>query len=110
MCGQFEQQIPSNKALQVIPKWAILVTIDNDGKVDVEPWDHSHLGIQVKLVNNDNFDGLDRYLNTCELVDDGYGNLYRTFRICYDFIDPGNKQEYRLWEELRLEYRELKNQ
>ena len=93
--------------LQVIPKWSILITIHNDGSMNIEPLYKTHLGITVKQVNNDNFDGNDRYLNTYELVDDGFGKLYRTFRLCYDYTDPDNKIDYRMWEELKLEYKEL---
>ena len=95
---------------QVIPKWSMQITIAENGQLTIEAWDKSHLGIKVKQVRSDNFDGLDRYLNTYELVDDGFGRLYRTFRLCYDYIDPDDNREYRMWEELRLEYRESNRQ
>lgn len=95
---------------QVIPQWSMLIRINNDGTLTIEPWEKSeHLGIKIKQVHNDNFDVNDRFLNTYELVDDGFGKLYRTFRLCYDYTDPDpdDKGEYRMWEELRLEYRPL---
>ena len=94
--------------LQVIPKWSMRIKIANDGKLTITPWDTSHLGIDVKQVDDDYFDSNDRFLNTYELVDDGFGKLYRTFRLCYDYTNPDNKLSYRMWEELRLEYRENK--
>ena len=91
---------------QTIPKWSMRVTINDDHTLTIEPWDKSHLGIDMTQVNDERFDTNDRFLNTYELVDDGFGKLYRTFRLCYDFTNPDNKLSYRMWEELRLEYRE----
>ena len=97
-----------DKPQQVIPQWSMLIKIANDGNLSIEPWDkNKQLGVKVKQVFNDNYDGNDRFLNTYELVDDGFGKLFRTFRLCYDYTDPGDKLEYRMWEELRLEYRPL---
>jgi len=94
--------------LQVIPRWSMRIKIASDGKLTIEPWDKSeHLGFKVTQVNNDSFDLNDRYLNTYELVDNGFGKLFRTFRLCYDFIEPGSGVEYRIWEELRLEYKPI---
>ena len=95
---------------QAIPKWSMLIVINDDGTLTIEPWDKSHLGIAVKQVVNDIFDVNDRYLNTYELIDDGFGKLFRTFRLCYDYTDPEDKLEYRIWEELKLEYREIQQQ
>ena len=99
---------PDEDPQQVIPKWCMRIKIHDDGKLTITPWDSSHLGIKVTQVRNDNFDGLDRFLNTYELVDDGFGRLFRTFRLCYDYTDPDSQIRYRMWEELRLEYREDK--
>jgi len=93
---------------QAIPKYSMRVMINDDGTLTIEPWSkEEQLGIDVKQVHNDNFDGNDRFLNTYELVDDGFGKLFRTFRLCYDYTNPDDKGRYRIWEELRLEYRPL---
>ena len=99
---------PDDDPQQVIPKWCMRIKIHDDGKLTITPWDTTHLGIKIEQVRNDNFDGLDRFLNTYELVDDGFGRLFRTFRLCYDYTDPDSKDRYRMWEELRLEYKEDK--
>ena len=84
------------------------IMIDNDGKATIEPWNKGHLGLTVKQVDGDNYDKFDRFLNTGKLIDDGFGNLYKTIRLCYDYIDPNDKIEYRMWEELRLEYKGIR--
>ncbi len=93
----------------VIPQWSMRIKIGGDGQLTIERWDKSNLGVDVTQVDGDEYDSLDRYLNTYALVDDGFGTLYRTFRLCYDYFDPVDKTEYRMWEELRLEYRDVKN-
>ena len=99
---------------QAIPKWSMRIKIADEGiagspvrPVTIEAWDKSHLGIEVEQVDDENFDGNDRYLNTYELVDDGFGKLFRTFRLCYDYTNPDDGTKYRIWEELRLEYKPL---
>jgi len=100
---------PLEDPQKVIPKWSMRITIAENGSLTIEPWEKAeHLGFDMTPVKNDNFDGNDRFLNTYELIDDGFGKLFRTFRLCYDFTDPDDGLKYRLWEELRLEYIENK--
>lgn len=101
---------PDDDPQQMIPKWCMRIMIEDDGNLTIEPWDKTNLGPgeTLKQVKRDNFDGLDRFLNTYELWDDGFGRFFRIFRLCYDYTDPDSKIEYRMWEELKLEYREQK--
>jgi len=103
----------ASEDLQVaIVRYSLRITINDDGSLIIKPWDESHLGLNVEQVY-DNIDPDDIYGNTYELIDDGFGKVFRTFRLCYDYEDPSSnttpKEKYRMWEELRLEYIENAN-
>ena len=87
------------------PRHSIKIKIGDDGKLTITPWREDHIqGMDVEQVDDDNFDPLNRYLNTYELVEDDWGFQYHVFRLCYDYIDFGVTYKRRIWEELRLEY------
>ena len=49
-------------------------------------------------------DGDAYYPNVFKLIDDGYGKIYRTFLLCYDYVDPDVNVTYRMKEELKIEH------
>ncbi|MDR2148664.1 MAG: DUF4361 domain-containing protein [Tannerella sp.] len=92
--------IGNNRPEYIIDDWSIKVKIGQDDKLTISSWKN----IDVTQVDNDNFDLTDRYLNTYTLEDDIFGNIYKTFRLCYDYVDPNDGKKYRIWEELQIEH------
>lgn len=91
-------KIITEATVSLIERWALRLSINEDGKVTINPWSRSHFGIKVTQV-----DGDPDYPNVFRLVDDGYGKVYKTFLLCYDYIDPDEQVTYRMKEELRIE-------
>ena len=112
-----------------IKQWAIKLTV-NDGKVTISPWFDAPNGMQVKQIDEpcggghtdwkcricepealeDESDTRDinscyydaRYNNTYAIVDDGWGRLFKTFMLCYEFTNPDNGQRFIMKEELKI--------
>jgi len=82
-----------------IVQWGIQLTMDANSHVTISPWDTSPFGMQVKQVDGD----LD-YPNIFKLIDDGFGRVFKTFLLCYEYVDPTNNVTYMMKEELRTEY------
>jgi hypothetical protein len=78
----------------VINGGAILLTVDGDNKVRIEPW----RDLNVTQVDDD-----PDYPNTFFIYDDGY-KTYKTFLLRYDYEYGGNS--YSMQEELRIEFKE----
>ncbi|MDR2038941.1 MAG: DUF4361 domain-containing protein [Bacteroidales bacterium] len=92
-------KIITELTVNLIEKWAIRLSVDADGNVTIRPWSDSHFGIKVTQV-----DGDPEYPNVFRLVDDGYGKTFKTFLLCYDYVDSDDGvTTYRMKEELRIE-------
>ena len=121
----------NNRELEAeIKQWAITLTV-NDGNVTITPWYDAPNGMQVKQVNEacgggntewkcpicepEAFEDPSdtrvvqscyydpRYNNTYKVVDDGWGRLFKTFMLCYEFTNPANGQRFIMKEELKIE-------
>ncbi|MDR1720522.1 MAG: DUF4361 domain-containing protein [Dysgonamonadaceae bacterium] len=83
----------------VIEKWAMRLTIDDNGHVTITPWSDTYFGLKVTQV-----DGDPEYPNVVRLVDDGYGKTFKTFLLCYDYVDSDDGvSKFRMKEELKIE-------
>lgn len=78
----------------VINSGALLLTVDENDSVRIEPWK----SLNVTQVNGD-----PDYPNTFSIYDDGY-KTYKTFLLRYDYVYAGTSHS--IQEELRLEFRE----
>ncbi len=83
-----------------ISRWSLLIKVEDDGKVIIEPWDKSQFGMKVTQV-----DGDEDFPNNFTIFDDGY-NKYKTFLLRYDYVDPDDGATYQMSEELRVPYNE----
>lgn len=83
----------------LIDKWSIRLTVDEDNRVSIEPW-NTKFGTTITQI-----DGDAEYPNAFSIVDDGY-NTYKTFLLRYDYLDPDDGQTYEMREELRLAFNE----
>jgi hypothetical protein len=86
-----------------IIRWAIRLTMADDGHVTISPWDNSLHGMKVTQI-----DGDPEYPNVFKITDDGY-KTYKTFLLYYEYLSPEEGLTYRIKEELRTEYIEEKN-
>ncbi|MEN6324389.1 MAG: DUF4361 domain-containing protein [Proteiniphilum sp.] len=91
-------KIISEPTASNIERWSIRISIDPEGKVIITPWSNTRFGMKVVQV-----DGDPDYPNVFKLVDDGYGKIYKTFLLCYDYVDPDDEVTYRMKEELKIE-------
>ena len=113
-----------------IAQWAVILTMDDDGNVIMTPWNTSPSGMKVKqiyqgcghqycrscnpaavaaldeseqsLITDCHFDS--RFTNKYAVVDDGWGRLFKTFMLCYEYVNPSNGQKFFMKEELKIEY------
>jgi hypothetical protein len=86
-----------------IIRWAVRLTVADDGRVTVRPWDTSMYGMKVTQI-----DGDPEYPNVFRITDDGY-RTWKTFLLHYEYYSPDDGITYRMKEELRLAYTEDKN-
>lgn len=91
-------KIISEPTMELIERWAMRLSIDADGKVTINPWSKTRFGMKITQVDGD----LD-YPNVFRLIDNGYGKIYKTFLLCYDYVDPDVGVTYRMKEELKIE-------
>jgi hypothetical protein len=78
----------------VINSGAILLTVDEENNVRIQPWKD----LQVTQIDDD-----PDYPNIFYIYDDGY-STYKTFLLRYDYVYNGTT--YSIQEELRLEFKE----
>jgi hypothetical protein len=78
----------------VINKGAILLTVDENDSVRIEPW---------KDLDITQIDGDPDYPNIFYIYDNGY-STYKTFLLRYDYVYNGTT--YSIQEELRLDFKE----
>ncbi|MDR1222206.1 MAG: DUF4361 domain-containing protein [Tannerella sp.] len=81
-------------SVDVINKGAVLLTVDKENKVLIQPW---------KDLNVIQIDGDPDYPNTFSIYNDGY-STYKTFLLRYNYVYDG--KTYQIQEELRLEFKE----
>ena len=81
-------------------RWAIRLRMDAEGNVTISPWSADSDGLMVTQI-----DGDPDYPNVFTLIDDGFGTVYKTFLLCYTFVNPDTRVTYLVKEELRTEYR-----
>ena len=92
---------PFEKRLDRIEEWAMRLTMDDDGNVTITPWGkNSRFALNVTQI-----DGDEDYPNVFRLIDDGWGNIFKTFLLCYEYVDRSNGVTYRMQEELRIEHK-----
>jgi hypothetical protein len=92
-----------NKENMII-NWSVRLTVAEDGRVTITPWDDSPSGMKMRQI-----DGDPDYPNVFKIVDDGY-KTYKTFLLCYEYTTPVDGPLYTMKEELRLEFKEeMKN-
>ena len=85
------------QSLEAIEAWAIRLAVDNDGKVTISPYAGSRFAMKVTQI-----DGDEEYPNVFKIVDNGWGNLFKTFLLYYEYVDPTDNITYRIKEELRI--------
>ncbi|MDR1155308.1 MAG: DUF4361 domain-containing protein [Bacteroidales bacterium] len=92
-------KIVTTATASIIEKWAMRLSIDDSGNIAIRPWSDSYFGLKVAQV-----DGDPDYPNVVKLVDDGYGKTFKTFLLCYDYVDSDDGvTRYRMKEELKIE-------
>ncbi len=92
-------KIVTTSTAGIIEKWAMRLSIDGSGNVTIRPWSNTYFGLKVTQV-----DGDPDYPNVVKLVDDGYGKTFKTFLLCYDYVDSDDGiTKYRMKEELKIE-------
>ena len=84
---------------ELIEAWAIRLAMDDDGNVTINPYGKSRFAMDVRQV-----DGDEDYPNVFKLIDDGWGNIFKTFLLCYEYVDPNSNTAYLMKEELSIEY------
>ena len=90
-----------------IAQWSVRVKIHDIGKVEtgqavgvtISAWNTSNDGFKVTQMNGD-----ERYPNTFQVVNDGFGKLFKTFLLCYQYTDPTSGSDFLIKEELSIEY------
>jgi hypothetical protein len=80
--------------IDVINKGAIVLTVDENNKVRIEPWKD----LTITQINDD-----PDFPNIFLIEDDGF-KTYKTFLLRYDYVYNGTT--YAIQEELRLEFKE----
>jgi hypothetical protein len=82
--------------LNVLNRGAMLLTIDGNNKVRIEPWKD----LEIKQIDGD----ID-YPNTFYIYNDGY-RTSKVFLLRYDYINPDNGKAYSMKEEYYLDFKE----
>jgi hypothetical protein len=129
VAGGSEAEIfdPNSRDLErQLSKWAIVLTVNSNGKVTITPWDNLPESMKVKQVDarcgrptcqTCNVDGYDaakpedrydchydpRYSNIFGVMDDGFGRLFKTFLLCYEYTNSAG-ETFLMQEELKLSY------
>lgn len=91
-------KIISELKADLIEKWAIRLSMDTNGNVTISPWSETRFGMKITQI-----DGDPDYPNVFRLIDNGYGKIYKTFLLCYDYTDPDEGITYSVKEELKTE-------
>ncbi|MDR2472412.1 MAG: DUF4361 domain-containing protein [Tannerella sp.] len=104
LSGNEVRMIAGNKVIseltaEILEKWAVKLSVDNSGNVTVSPCSSSRFGMKVTQV-----DGDPDYPNVFKLLDNGYGKIYKTFLLNYDYTDPDEGVTYNIKEELKVEH------
>jgi hypothetical protein len=86
--------ITFEKNADIINRGAILLTVDENDSVRIQPWKD----LEITQINGD-----PDYPNTFSVYDDGY-KTYKTFLLRYDYVYAGTA--YSVQEELRIEFKE----
>jgi hypothetical protein len=86
--------------LNFIEKWSLRLKMDADGKVTISPWNLGTYGMKVTQIDDDEL-----YPNTYGVIKDDWGRVFKTFMLCYEYVDADSKVAYRMQEELRIEFR-----
>ncbi|GAP72666.1 hypothetical protein SAMD00024442_4_12 [Candidatus Symbiothrix dinenymphae] len=97
----------------IIKNGSILLDVGNDNKVTITPW--SKITVRQKNAVDDGPGGTyydpapaattnwdDNYPNIFKVENDGFGKMYKTFQLQYEYEYQGTT--YHMKEELRLEY------
>ena len=108
LSGNSVRMFAGNQAFEsdekTIINWSVRLTVAEDGRVTITPWNNSSIGMKVRQIDND-----PDYPNVFKIVDDGY-RTFKTFLLCYEYTSPNDGPVYTMREELRLEFREeMKN-
>ena len=90
-----------------ISLWSIRIKIHDTDRmlsgnavdVTITAWDPSASAFKLTQI-----DGDVRFPNTFQIVNDGFGKLFKTFLLCYQYEDPVSGRMYLIKEELKTEY------
>lgn len=84
----------------LINKWSIRIVVAEDNSVTILPWNTSEFGMKITQIDDD-----PDYPNIFKIEDTGF-KTYKTFLLCYEYVDPDDGKTYQMKEELRLEFNE----
>jgi hypothetical protein len=90
-------ELNDNSDINIFNRYSIVLNIGDDNKIQILPYKN----LQIRQV-----DGNDEYPNVVVLEDDGF-KTYKTFLLCYEYFTSESRW-YTIKEELRLEYKEDK--
>ena len=93
----FAGNTPFSDEFEDIEKWAIRLSMDDEGRVTISPYSNDRNAMKVTQI-----DGDEEYPNVFKVMDDGWGNLYKTFLLYYEYVDPTDNLTYSIKEELRI--------